>query len=412
LILECLRSVRFPSSMNHHNSSLRMAHEYRASREAFERLTQVMCTEVSIPVSDRYNALYGEEDLHRSLTLLSTENRYAESGMRTLAIEASSTRVPSGSWVRDAVSRLSEGEVTEKAERALGSTVRELRRFGVFNEPVVCAMDKHQVPRYDEGMEPFLTRGKEKAGTMKFETYATLQCVEEGRRAQVACAHVGPLDGNADVISGLLEQARLREVEVSLLLLDREFFSASCMARLEKEGQRYLMPCKLTSRTKEAIREHAQGKRRRVSRCRITSTERMEGAYTIVILPRKGCEDEPDPLKRYIAFATNIPRRFVMWNVRRLPDEYRRRWGIETGYAGVEGLRARTTSKSHALRLLYFYYALILYNAWLLANLIIAKRFSKVLEAPIIEMQMLKVTVHGIVIASFGVGHSWRDTGG
>src|ERR1700691_3740879 len=98
--------------MNHHNSSLRMAHEYRASKGAFERLTQIMCTEVSIPVSDRHNALYGKEDLHHSLILLSTENRYAESGMKTLAVEASSTRVPSGSWVRDAVSRLSEGEAT------------------------------------------------------------------------------------------------------------------------------------------------------------------------------------------------------------------------------------------------------------------------------------------------------------
>ena len=384
------------------NSSARMAHEYAASREAFETLTQVMCTEVSIPVSDRYNALYGEEDLHHSLTLLSIEGRYAESGMRRLAVEASSTRVPSGSWVRDAVSRLSEGEVTEKAGKALGSTVKELRRFGVFNEPVVCAMDKHQVPRYDEGMEPFLTRGQEKAGTMKFETYATLQCVEEGRRAQVACSHVGPLDDNADVIAGLLGQARLREVEVSLLLLDREFFSVSCMARLEKGGQRYLMPCKLTSRTKEAIREHAEGRRRRVSRCKITSTEGREGAYNIVILPRRGCEKESDPLKRYIAFATNIPRRFVTWNVRRLPDDYRRRWGIETGYSGVEGLRARTTSKSHALRLLYFHYALVLYNAWLLANLIIARRFSKVLSRPVIKIQMVKAAFHTIVLASFG----------
>jgi hypothetical protein len=388
--------------MNHHNSSLRMAHEYAASREAFERLTQIMCTEMSIPVSEGHNALYGEEDLHHSLTLLSTENRYAESGMRRLAMEASSARVPSGSWVRDTVSRLSEGEVTEKAGRALGSTVKELRRFGVFNEPVVCAMDKHQIPRYDGRMEPFLTRGQEKAGTFKFETYATLQCVEEGRRAQVACSHVGPLDDNADVIAGLLEQARLREVEVSLLLLDREFFSAACMARLEKSGQRYLMPCKLTSRTKEAIREHAQGKRRRVSRCRITSTEGREGAYNVVILPRKGCEKETDPLKRYIAFATNIPTRFVTWNVRRIPDDYKMRWGIETGYSGVERFRARTTSRSHALRLLYFHYALVLYNAWLLANLILAKRFSKVLEAPIIETQTLKATIHRVVIASFG----------
>jgi hypothetical protein len=381
-----------------------MTHEYAASREAFERLTQIMCTEVSIPVSDRYNALYGEEDLHHSLTLLSTENRYAESGMKRLAIEASSARVPSGSWVRDAVSRLSEEDTANKSESALGSTLRELRRFGVFNEPVVCAMDKHQIPRYDEGMEPFLVRGQQKAGTMKFETYATLQCVEEGRRAQVACAHVGILDDNADVIAGLLGQARLHEVEVSLLLLDREFFSASCMARLEKGGQRYLMPCKLTRRTKDAIRECAQGKRRRVSRCTITSTEGREGAYNIVILPRKGLESEEDPLKRYIAFATNIPRRFAMWNVRRLPDDYRRRWGIETGYAGVEGFRARTTSKNHALRLLYFYYALILYNAWLLANLIMARRFSKILGGPIIQVQALKAAIHAIVVASFGRG--------
>ena len=389
--------------MNHHNSVLRMTHEYAASREAFERLTQIMCTEVSIPVSDRYNALYGEEDLHHSLTLLSTENRYAESGMKRLAIEASSARVPSGSWVRDAVSRLSEEDTANKSESALGSTLRELRRFGVFNEPVVCAMDKHQIPRYDEGMEPFLVRGQQKAGTMKFETYATLQCVEEGRRAQVACAHVGILDDNADVIAGLLGQVRLHEVEVSLLLLDREFFSASCMARLEKGGQRYLMPCKLTRRTKDAIRECAQGKRRRVSRCTITSTEGREGAYNIVILPRKGLESEEDPLKRYVAFATNIPRRFAMWNVRRLPDDYRRRWGIETGYAGVEGFRARTTSKNHALRLLYFYYALILYNAWLLANLIMARRFSKIpMTRPIIQMQIVKTTFHMIIVASFG----------
>src|ERR1022692_4343366 len=130
-----------PPGMNS-NSSARMTHEYAASKEAFERLTQIMCTEVSIPVSDRYNAVYGEEDLHHSLILLATENRYAESGMRTLPVEASSARVPSGSWVRGAVSRVSEEDVTDKTGRAMDSTLKELREFGVFNVPVVCATDK------------------------------------------------------------------------------------------------------------------------------------------------------------------------------------------------------------------------------------------------------------------------------
>ena len=217
----------------------------------------------------------GEEDLHHSLILLSIQNRYAESGMRGLAIEASSSaRVPSGSWVRDKVSKLSEDNAINGSERALDSTLRELRRYGIFNEPVVCVMDKYKIPRYDEGMESFLTRGMQKDGTMDAETYATLQCVEEGRRAQIACAHVKILDDNSDVIAGLLEQAKLQQVDVSLLLLDREFFSASVIARLNKLGQMFLMPCKLTRGIKEAVKEYAQGMRRRVSGQALIPSER------------------------------------------------------------------------------------------------------------------------------------------
>jgi hypothetical protein len=385
-----------------------MTQQYVVAREAFERLTQLMCTRVSIPVSDRYNSVYGQEDVHHALMLLSIENRYAESGMARLAMEASSTRVPSGSWVRDTVSKLSEQDVTTKTEMALDSTLRELKRYGgLFSEPVVCAVDKHQIPRYDQRLEPFITRGKKKAGTTRFETYATLQCVEEGRRAQITCTHFRALDDNAETVVGLLEEARLHEVDISLLLLDREFFSASVMAELNRLGQRFLMPCTLTRGVKEAIREHARGDRRRVSACALTpsqSSGREAARFTLVILPRKGREDEKDPLKRFIAFATSIPRRFVMWNVRRLPEDYRRRWGIETGYSNVEGFRAKTTSRSHSLRLLYFFYALVLYNAWLLANAMLAKKFSKELTEPILGVQVFKAAFHALVVGSFRGG--------
>ncbi len=381
--------------------SVRMTQQHIAAREAFERLTQIMSTNLSMPVSDRYNATYGEEDLQRSLIALSIGNGFAESGMKRLAIEASSARVPSGSWVRDAVSKLSERDVKEKCERALDSTLRELKRFRIFNEPVMAAIDKHEIPRYDVGIEPFLTRGKFKAGTTKFETYATLQCVEEGRRDQIACSHVGFFDYDADAIESLLEQARLQEVEISLLLLDREFFSSLCILRLEKNGQRYLMPCRLTPGVKKAIIEYARGERKRLSRCTITPLEGAPASFNLLILPKKGCEKEEDPLKRYIAFATNIPMRLVTWNVARLPEDYRRRWGIETGYSEVEEFRARTTSRNHALRLIYFFHALILYNAWLLANLIIARKFSKLLTKPMIGLQLVRSTFYIVIVESF-----------
>ena len=80
------------------------------------------------------------------------------------------------------------------------------------------------------------------------------------------------------------------------------------------------------------------------------------------------------------------------------------RWGIETGYIGIEQFRARTTSRNHSLRLLYFYYSLILYNAWLLANLMLARRFGKILGKPMISIQVIKATLQRIIVQSFARG--------
>ena len=74
--------------------------------------------------------------------------------MKRLRIEASSVRVPSGSWVRDTVSSLPERDITDKTERAMDSTLKELRGFGVFNQPVVCGMDKHRSRGTTMGWSP------------------------------------------------------------------------------------------------------------------------------------------------------------------------------------------------------------------------------------------------------------------
>lgn len=49
---------------------------------------------------------------------------------------------------------------------------------------------------------------------------------------------------------------------------------------------------------------------------------------------------------------------------------YRKRWGIETGYRMIRKFLARTTSKRYNVRLLYFYLAIVLYNIWVLVNIL------------------------------------------
>ncbi|MCL4518565.1 MAG: hypothetical protein M1587_05135 [Thaumarchaeota archaeon] len=127
--------------------------------------------------------------------------------------------------------------------------------------------------------------------------------------------------------------------------------------------------------------------------------------FTLVILPKAGSSEkkETNSLKKYIAFATSIRKGDILRNISRLPKDYRMRWGLETGYIGIGLLRARTTSRNHTLRLLYFYYALILYNAWLLANLILASRlnvFHLIIKEPIIRLQLLKDVFHRIIVES------------
>jgi IS4 transposase len=109
-------------------------------------------------------------------------------------------------------------------------------------------------------------------------------------------------------------------------------------------------------------------------------------SFTLVILPRPDCNDSQ---KRYLLFATNISEGHILWNIHKLPEDYRRRWGIETGYRDIERMRAKTTSRKNSIRILYFMYSILLYNAWLLANLMLASRLFKHLERPIIELAVM-----------------------
>ena len=381
--------------------SARMAQRLVAAEEAFQKATQIMSTRVSMPVSDRYNALYGREDLHHSLMALSINNAFAESGMERLAVE-SSARVPSGSWVRDTVEKVPAKEMEGMLRGALDSTLEQVKSFRLFNTPVMCAADLHDIPRYDRDSDRgYLRRGKRERGTNTFEGYATLQCVEEGMRAQIACEHVGLFDDKEDAVERLLVNARMEGIDVSLLLLDRGFNGSPTMDMLRRLRQRFLMPCVLTPGIKKALQEHARGEREMVSDYTFTH-QGVEGAsFTLVIFPKAGCE-ETDPCKRYVPFATNIPTGDILWNVSRLPKDYRSRWGIESGYVGVEEFRGRTTSRNHSLRLLCFYYALILYNAWLIANLSLARRYCILpLDEPVITVELIKGAFHRAIADSF-----------
>ena len=182
----------------HSKNATKLAYEIDASRDSFEKVVEIMSREVSISTSKRYNATFDEKDLHRSLIHLAVSNGYAESGMEGLITKGETLlvtpeKIPSGSWIRDTVEKVPEELMVESLKNALNSTVQQLKEgFRKFSAPIIAGADTHKIRRYNKNLDyGFLTRSKPERGTSTFEEYMTLLSVEEGRRVQIACEHVG-----------------------------------------------------------------------------------------------------------------------------------------------------------------------------------------------------------------------------
>ena len=93
------------------------------------------------------------------------------------------------------------------------------------------------------------------------------------------------------------------------------------------------------------------------------------GRTNLVLLPST---KEPDTT---VAFTTNIEVDDDTEDARRkakgLIDRYARRWGIENSYKTIKDFLAWTTSKEFVVRFFYFGFAVLLYNMWLLVDLIV-----------------------------------------
>ena len=132
--------------------------------------------------------------------------------------------------------------------------------------------------------------------------------------------------------------------------------------------------------------QYVKGDRESVSECTIHSASGRAESFNPVMLPaadtKKGTGGDDKKMRRrrkHLMFATNITKnnRMLKGNVSVIPDEYRKRWwGIETGYACIEKFRPQTTSKNQSMIFLYFFYPLILFNCWIIANCMLQREMS------------------------------------
>jgi hypothetical protein len=307
------------------------AHQYDTSQHTFEKLHQLLYTVLSFGFSDRYNSKYGLPDMINALIAMCIGNSYAESGLKRLAIESDMKHTPSGSWLINSIKKIPEQNMMLQLSDAIDSTIKNMKEIGMFNKSITVAIDKHLIPRYDKNPDEFLIKSRAKNSTTNFESYCTMSSVEEQCRACLGAYHVTPNESNSTFVHKLLHDCTRNDILIRLVLLDREFFSVSVIHELKQLGQTFLMPARKTKGIKNAIIQYVEGNREVVSEYKIKSASGHVESFTLIIISNPK-PDKQNITDQYLVFATNIARGKIFLNISQIPEEYKRRWGIETGY--------------------------------------------------------------------------------
>ncbi len=334
------------------------------------------------------NSHYKSEELLQCLVYLSLGKRYAESGLEDLAC---TREVPSADTLLRRLRIVKSDEAYDMLVQANDEVIRKLRRRRVFRMPVLVAIDFSDDRYYGE-YNSKIRRSKKDRGTNLFYTHASLHIVERGKRVTIFTVPVLPLDDHARIVERLIQAARERGIRIHTLLIDRGFSSVDVKNRLKELRIRYLTPAIKNENVKEAIEDHDNGLIPAMIGFTMKNAERQEASFNLLMY-RKPDARANDPVhKRYVAFATNMPYSEALAAFTLLPDEYRKRWGIESGFRVQDNVQAKTTSTDYTVRMTYLMLSIFLYNVWMLANVIMADNLGAELKNPVMKLsQMVKL---------------------
>jgi IS4 transposase len=235
-----------------------------------------------------------------------------------------------------------------------------MKKKGALSKPLILAVDWHDEMYYGNPKAEGVVGAMPKQGSCLAYRFATVSVLLN--RERLTLAAVPMLDRRIFWhVKRLLECVFDLGLSVELLLFDRGYFSTELINYLKDAKIKFILhmpwhrePLKPGTDRVYATTSH---KKSRVE----------QASFRVVAVEHKG---------RVLVFATNT--RFRRRKLHRL---FRKRWGIETSYRVIGLFLAKTTSKLYAVRKLYFFWAVVLYNLWVLWN------FRRRLTLPVCDLK-------------------------
>lgn len=300
-------------------------------------------------------AEYNEEDICRVL-------EYAAENGTSITWSAPHLRrkgcnLPDGDTVLRQLSKNSWQDLGRGFRGIINEQLLKAKKQRIFTSPVEIAIDFNEIEWYGEELH-FIVHGQAKNGTRKFIRFACLSVLKPGRKFIVATVPVFSDTRKEDVIGLLLPEAE-KWMKMRRIFIDRGFYGAKIPKMLDEKGLQYIMLARETKGIKKAMKSLLH-KGKHIKPYTIRNRYGETKCTLFLCWDRKR--------RKWSPFITNIP---VNERTRTaLGKEYRQRWNIETSFRVKNGFLAKTSSMNYSVRYVIYMFAIVMYNFWILANML------------------------------------------
>ena len=155
-------------------------------------------------------------------------------------------------------------------------------------------------------------------------------------------------------IESLFERLKTIGVKTGTAYLDKEFFNTDVISKLDELKVNFVIAAKSTQVINRELKNHQKeyGNTSTIFEYRF---QKGGPSFNVVAIYN-------DKKKKYLLFATNKKAESIEKFEKMIPEEYRKRWNIETGYRVKNEFKIRSCTKSPVARVLFFIIQCIMYN--------------------------------------------------
>lgn len=290
---------------------------------------------------------------------------------------------------------LDRDDIRQLVDEGIGVIVKTAaRQHDLFDRRVTAAIDLTTVGYWADGEELEMVLGAppDKEYDECYE-FVTLSVVGETTQFTLAVRPRKKGDRYGDVVRDLLMRAK-QHVRIDTVYADAGFAAADVIRALEQHHVRYVISMPKRARIKRFIRRMDNDvavKHEHTIYGRVRGGPSNAPAETTLVVVPSNHEAE-----KSVAFITNkdvhaeigVEREWTQGVI----DRYSRRMAIENSYKSIKDFLAWTTSTNYCVRFFHFAFAVLLYDIWLVTDLL--GQESTRLRAPLPRLKATRFLYH------------------